>query len=261
MTQKATPAGKPAISLTTVPVLDANSWNEFVTRLHHHNTADGRSSHGTNEPLFIVQSKDMICGFEDGFSGERYVYDGESSFASPQEYWDALDAQGKHALNGQSLETEDELFCDLSENTQWDILGESEGLTVSRCRPEWRFISAHLTREAAEAFIARKGHDYNELRVYVSSQAYCVEFNSIKKGILDGLITFNDPEQPQAKLSPAQERYINKIAPTHSRSSCGSLNESHNGQYSEDDTFGGGCYRCTLIAAALGSAVPEDEDV
>lgn len=260
MTQKANPAGTPATRLTTVSVLDANSWNEFVARLHHHNSAESRSNYGTNEPLFIVQSKEMICGFEDGFSGELYVFDGESSFASPQEYWDALDANKKHALNGQALETEDELFSDLTEKTQWDILRESNGLTVSRCKNEWRFVSAHFTKEAAEAFIARKGHDYSELRVYVSSQVYCVEFNAIKKGILDGLITFIDPENPQAKLSPAQLRYINKIAPSHSRGSCGSLDEAYNAQYAESDTLGGGCYRCTLVAAALGSAVPEKED-
>lgn len=260
MTQEAKPAGKPATSLTTVSVLDANSWNGFVERLHFHNAGDGRSYHATNEPLFIVQSKEMICGFEDGFSGELYVFDGESSCASPQEYWDNLDANEKHELNGKAIEAEEELFCDLSERDQWNILRDLDGHTVSRCKHEWRFVSAHFTKEAADAFIARKGHDYTELRVYVTSQVYCVEFNAIKKGILHGLITFNDPEQPQAKLSPAQARYINKIAPRHSRGSCGSLDEGHNAQYSEDDTFGGGCYRCTLIAAALGSAVPEEDD-
>jgi hypothetical protein len=55
----------------------------------------------------------------------------------------------------------------------------------------WEFVSAHFTKEAAEAFINRKKHDYDKLRVYVDCQLYCWEFNAIINGLLDGKIVFN----------------------------------------------------------------------
>ncbi|MNN59485.1 hypothetical protein D3C81_1746030 [compost metagenome] len=48
-------------------------------------------------------------------------------------------------------------------------------------------MSAHFTKDAAEAFIRRKKHDYRHgMRVYVESQYYAWEFNVIKNAILDG---------------------------------------------------------------------------
>ena len=47
--------------------------------------------------------------------------------------------------------------------------------------------------------------------------------------------------------------YIDKIAPTHDKMSCDDTN-AYNARYKEDDF--GGCYRCTLIKAAL-SNVPK----
>jgi len=50
-------------------------------------------------------------------------------------------------------------------------------------------VNSHFTRDAAEAFIRRKQHDYGEMRVYVESQYYAWEFEAIKEAILDGTAT------------------------------------------------------------------------
>ena len=48
-------------------------------------------------------------------------------------------------------------------------------------------MNSHFTREAAEAFIKRKSHDYRDgLRIYVDANIYCWEFNAIKEALMDG---------------------------------------------------------------------------
>jgi hypothetical protein len=54
----------------------------------------------------------------------------------------------------------------------------------------WDYVCAHFTKEAAEAFIARKKHDHDELRIYVDCQLYCWEYNAIIEGLLTGKIVF-----------------------------------------------------------------------
>ena len=79
----------------------------------------------------------------------------------------------------------------LSESDQWDILADLPEHTVSGWDERWEHVNSHLTKEAAEAFIRRKKHDYRDgLRVYVEAQIYCWEFNEIIKGLLDGRIVF-----------------------------------------------------------------------
>ena len=51
-------------------------------------------------------------------------------------------------------------------------------------------MNSHFTKDAAEAFIRRKKHDYGEMRVYVESQYYAWEFEAIKAAILDGTLTY-----------------------------------------------------------------------
>ncbi|MNN73478.1 hypothetical protein D3C81_1895980 [compost metagenome] len=51
-------------------------------------------------------------------------------------------------------------------------------------------MNSHFTKDAAEAFIRRKKHDYGEMRVYVESQYYALEFEAIKSAILDGTLTY-----------------------------------------------------------------------
>lgn len=62
-------------------------------------------------------------------------------------------------------------------------------------------------------------------------------------------------------ITERQLRYINRIAKEHSRKSCVQVgNPFYNAQYGVDDVFGGHCYRCTLIAAAMGVEDSEEDD-
>ncbi|CDH00781.1 hypothetical protein L7750_16255 [Xenorhabdus bovienii] len=55
---------------------------------------------------------------------------------------------------------------------------------------DYKTINTHLTREAAERFIARKQHDYGELSVYVESFYWCWEMRTLIEGVLTRKIKY-----------------------------------------------------------------------
>lgn len=82
---------------------------------------------------------------------------------------------------------------DLDEDDQWNYLAECESHTVTGWNKRWEILNSHFTKDAAEAFIRRKKHDYGEMRVYVESQYYAWEFEAIKAAILNGTLTYTPP--------------------------------------------------------------------
>lgn len=62
-------------------------------------------------------------------------------------------------------------------------------------------------------------------------------------------------------LTEAQLRYINSVAPEHSRTSCEEgKTPRYNAWYGKDDVLFGRCTRCTLVNAALGDPEPKDDE-
>jgi len=179
--------------------MTGEQWDDFVTRLKHHNTGDGVNQHYTANPIFLVQKRVRIWGMEteyadstkwvDRSGGEHEVYD------TLADYYDELDEDIAQALD-QYTETETcgsyQKFKELDEYDQMLFLGnkghevEQEGY-VDR----WEYVNAHFTKEGAEAFIKRKRHDYPDgLRVYVDSEYQCSEFNAVIEAILNGQVIF-----------------------------------------------------------------------
>lgn len=162
--------------------LTSDNFNKFIERLKYHNRGDGVDDHCTANPLFVVQELKRHCGIDLAFD--------------PPHYW----ADGDHELQL----TDDELVIELAEwvangggYTEFDIDRDSEVLSLhDGCAvytkigyaESWEAVNIHFTREAAEAFINRKKHDHLELRIYVDSQYWCWEFNSIIDGLLSGKI-------------------------------------------------------------------------
>ena len=80
----------------------------------------------------------------------------------------------------------------LEECNQFDILDNLEYHRVVGRSESWEYVCAHFTKDAADAFIKRKSHDYRDgLRVYVDSQYYSWEFNAIKNAIMDGRLVLS----------------------------------------------------------------------
>lgn len=149
--------------------LEKETFDDFISRLKYHNQGEGVKDHCTANPIFIVQKRVRVYGFDSEYVSD-YVWCNEE-----QDHKEAnvVTARRLDALDDDGRATGD-----------WEKI-----YYVDR----WEYVCAHLTKEAAEAFIARKGHDYEGLRVWVDSQYWCWEFNAIIKALLDGKVIFCGP--------------------------------------------------------------------
>ena len=141
-------------------------FDDFIARLRYHNQGGGVDEHCTANPIFLVQKRERVYGFDSDYVDDYVWINADNDHVEADERTakrlDALD-HGGH-----------------------DIKSWGKVCYVDR----WEYVSAHLTKEAAKAFIARKKNDYQELRVYVDCQYYCWEFNTIVEGLLSGKIGF-----------------------------------------------------------------------
>lgn len=183
-------------SLVNGQILTSDTWNDFVTRLRHDCEGNGVDEHHTADALFTVQAKRLIFGIDLDYTDKKAVCFDGSNWFSPQEYWDDCDEEGQAELNTKAELEHEKPFLELDESDQWEILAELDEHIVTGWDETWEYVNAHLTKDAAEAFIRRKKHDYRDgMRVFVESQYHACEFNTIKQGILSGQLVFNEEAQ------------------------------------------------------------------
>lgn len=185
------------MSIATGSPLDQSNFSDFVKRLRHHVRGEGVNWHSTANAMFTVQARKIIFGIDRDYTDKVAVYVDDSMYYSVREYWDDCDYDRRARLNRISQTEFGCKFIALCESDQWDILGDIPEHTVSGWDDRWEIVNSHFTKEAAEAFIQRKKHDYREgLRVYVEAQVYCWEFNEIIEGLMDGRIVFSSDAAP-----------------------------------------------------------------
>lgn len=177
--------------------LTADSFNDFVNRLTYHSRGDGANDHCTADALFIVQARRMIVGIDEQYTDteQQMIIRDDESYMSPNDYWESLDTSEKIQLNklAQELTQSKTGFLKSPRYIQWEILENLEDHRVVGWIEKWEYVNAHFTKEAAEAFILRKKHDYPDgIRIYVDAQIHCWEFNTIKNAIMDGKLVFKD---------------------------------------------------------------------
>lgn len=174
--------------------LTAQSFDDFITRLKHDCKGAGVDKHWTADAIFLVQRKERKWGLSSEYSDKRCIVDSANArdWASPKEYWADCCNEERVSLNILAMERAECGYLEIEEEDQWDLFadGEIEDCSVVYYEDHWVTVNSHFTNDAAEAFIARKGHDYNELRVYVDAQSYCSEYNTIKQALMDGSIAF-----------------------------------------------------------------------
>jgi hypothetical protein len=142
-------------------------FDDFISRLRYHNQGEGVKYHCTANPIFLVQKRERVYGFDSQYIDD-YIW---------------INVDNDHAeADTRTAKRLDALDDDGRDTSPWEKV-----YYVDR----WEYVSTHLTKEAAEAFIVHKKHDYAQLRVYVDCQVYCWEFNTIVEGLLDGKITFS----------------------------------------------------------------------
>lgn len=183
-------------TLATGAALTPESFNDFIQRLLHHCVGEGVNNHHTANALFIVQARRELAGIDRDYTDQWLVYCDDQTWHSPQAYWDDSDEESQAMLNAKAQEESEVDFLQLSESDQWEILGNLDDHTVTGWDEQWEYVNAHFTKEAAEAFIKRKAHDYRKgLRVYVEAQLYCWEFNAIKEALLSGQLVLKPEAQ------------------------------------------------------------------
>lgn len=165
-----------------------DSWEDFVKTLTKAHTQD---LSGTSNPTFVVQEKEVIWGkdLEHSYDVGVLVTPEGSSYANGDELYACLSALEKHELNGESLDMFSDMFLDLNEDNQVDVLVEWDS-NYSKLYGSfhWSDVCSHLTKESAERYIKENAHNHKELRVYVKSMNRCPEMIALVQGILGGKI-------------------------------------------------------------------------
>ena len=166
---------------------------DFVQRLRHDCIGDGVKDHGTADAIFTVQAKRRVTGLDlDLTDGWLIHFDG-CEWTNPLDYWNELDAESQASLDADVREKHDCGFLALDLHDQFEFLGSLQGHTLTGYQEVWEHVNSHFTKDAAEAFIRRKKHDYRRgLRVYVEAQTYCWEWNAIKQALMDGQLVLKD---------------------------------------------------------------------
>lgn len=182
-------------SLAKGAALTPETWEDFTRRLVHHCRGEGVNEHYTADAVFLVQAKKIRSGLDRAFTDKVVAIDHscESSHESPQKFWEAAGKDIKAKLTEEAQNQGEDSFLELPVYAQWDLLDELDSVTVTGWEEDWETLNFHFTKEAADAFIRRKKHDYPEgMRVYVDAQLYCWEFNTIKEAIMTGKLVFKD---------------------------------------------------------------------
>lgn len=191
------------VSLAHGAPLSPESWADFVARLHHDCVGEGVRRHCTADVIFKVESRERIYGIDKDYADNLAVIFDDSVWFSPQEYWDDLDEEGRAELNKVAQHWSERDFLERDEDDQWEQLGDLDGHRVTGWDESWEYVCSHFTKDAADAFIERKRHDYRKgIRVYADAQTHCWEYNTIKEGILQGRIGLTDEAK---KLADAYE--------------------------------------------------------
>ncbi len=187
------------VSLANGAQLSAESWADFVARLRHDCVGEGVHDHYTADAIFKVEARVLIYGIDRAYTDKQAVICDDSTWFSPKEYWDDLDEDQQSRLNLVVKQEHECDFLELKECDQWDLLDEIDDHSVVGWDEKWEHVNSHFTKDAAEAFIKRKRHDYrNGIRVYVDAQTHCWEYNTIKEAMIDGHIGHIDKNLAEA---------------------------------------------------------------
>jgi hypothetical protein len=171
-------------SLARGAQLTPETWADFVARLHHDCVGEGVKRHYTADAVFLVEKRVWQAVTDEVSDICRVYTDGHDEPLA--DFFNDLEPDEQAALcnevGGPFLEADAWNQAEALDKLHPDSL-------MYHAAGKWEFVCQHFTRDAAEAFIKRKGHDYREgLRIYVDASCYSWELNAIKAAILDGRI-------------------------------------------------------------------------
>jgi hypothetical protein len=184
-----------AESIAKGAALTPETYADFVDRLRYHCKGEGVNDHCTADAIFIVQRRVIDYGFDEDYSGGNIAVispDSDCAWHSLEEFWASCDRSDKAYINNAARKEFEAKFSSLDCDDRIHVLQELD-YGVTGWNERWDYVNSHFTKEAAEAWIKRKGHDYPDgLRVMVDAQTYCWEWNAIKEAIMDGRLILKE---------------------------------------------------------------------
>lgn len=177
-------------------------FDNFIERLTFHNRGKGVDDHCTANPMFIVQERVDITGLDMAYTDDHrwYECDGNQLYNDYEMLAVIADHNADHE-DDKKYQIKD---VDLSDD---EIKCNGEVLYIKTGWSErWEYVNAHLTREAAEAFIKRKQHNHKTLRIYVDSQYWCWEFNKVIGELLSGRLAWNTLHDTRSECDSLQAK-------------------------------------------------------
>lgn len=178
--------------------LTAESFADFVQRLRHDAIGERVKDHCTADAIFLVQEHQVIHCIDRDWADEEecvvFIVD-DREFYGPAAYWAEAGRHIRDRLNKMSQEDYGCKFRRADFAGQCDLIGRLEDHMAVGYRREWVTICTHLTYDAAAWFIARKKHDFKELRVYVDSCYWSPELKAIRQALMNGTLQFVEPEK------------------------------------------------------------------
>lgn len=184
-------------NLATGAPFNEETWKDFTERLKYHCRGEGVSDHYTRDPIFLVREKHTTYGYDEEYAQDMVLIVADEEYETARKYIESLDEDEVKLLE----DAYEEMYglSDFTSLPEWTLRSfitsvVDDSRLIGR-RHGYRTVNSHFTREAAEAFIIRKKHDYPAgLEVFVECQMYCWEFNAIKDAIMDGRLVYKDPE-------------------------------------------------------------------
>lgn len=199
-----------ALSLAKGADLTPETWADFAARLHHGCRGEGVNDHYTADAVFLVQKREKSYLPED-VDGEDYEIYSDSETYSGEEWYESLEADTQKRLDAE-CEPKGFLGATIFDKTMAlnEVCPEAR---LFEFNWRWDFVGQHFTKDAADAFIKRKKHDYRDgLRVYVDCSYYSWELNAIKDGIMDGRIGLIATPDETSRLIAENAKLTTRIA-------------------------------------------------
>jgi hypothetical protein len=180
--------------------LEKKEFEILIERLRYWNESEeGINSHGTDSPIFEVKEKVRVYGYDSDYSDYFEFGKDDCYHDSVSDFLESIDEDQEDYIIKTINEWWESYFGkkikslkEVPENSLLDSLIDLCDYRKVYYNEDWKHVNSHLTREAAQAFINRKKHDYRELRIWVDSLYWCWEFKDLIKGLVSGEIVLKE---------------------------------------------------------------------
>ncbi len=192
-----------------------SDFHDFLKRLIYWNKGDGVNEHFTAHPIFNVQKKVLISGIDQDYAENTGVWFDDYFYETVDHFLDYIFEEEEEEALFLGYLIDQKLFKDKDHLLSQDVsvkidmierFDQSENgwacVTISGYQWSWEYLNSHFTKEAAEAFIKRKSHDYRDgLRVFVDGQYWCQEFREVVDMLICGKLQYKDGINKQLEKS------------------------------------------------------------